>query len=168
MNRRHRFVRPARAVARGMTLIELMIGLAVIALLMAPLAALLSNSATGGAVTALQLDLQNQAQFAIARIDRQIQASSNTQLSQKTNDASSGSWLAPATYSLAPGTMAGTQGLYETIGGNARLLAEPVSAFSVTSPGSTTGQTLIAVSLTLTRGDAIATVTDVARVGGAR
>ena len=152
-----------RAVC-GVTLVEMMVALVLIGLLMAPLAALLANAASSGAVSANQLDLQNQVQFALQRIDRQIQNTPNAALPAKSDDETSGTWL-PVTYKLLSGSAAGTRRLVESNATETYTLAEPVSSFSITSPSVTTGKTLIAVSLTLARANAQANASHVTRMG---
>ncbi len=137
----------------GLTLVEVLLGLAITALLMASLVTMLKNASDASIASAEQLDLQTQAQFAVQRIAMQIQATPNVLLLQKSDDASSFPWLLPATYALQSGSVADTLALTETVVGAApRVLAEPVSIFSITSAPVTTGQTtLILVSVTLER-----------------
>ena len=156
---------------QGVTLIELLIGLAVTAMLMAPLASIFSNTSAAVVIDVEQLDLQTQVQFALQRIERQIRLTPTALLSAKTDATTSGDWLAPITYSLGPGTNPSTQALIETIGigagATSHLLAEPVSSFSISSPSAAAGKTLIAVALTLAGLHATASANNVSRMGGA-
>ncbi|MEC5217195.1 prepilin-type N-terminal cleavage/methylation domain-containing protein [Actimicrobium sp. GrIS 1.19] len=157
-----------RARQNGVTLIELLVGLAIAGLLMAPLMRLLSNTAALGAVNADQQALQQQVQFAMQRIALQVGQGTNSLLPPKADNTSSGTWLNPALYDLRAGSVAGTLALTETIAGVSHVLAEPVGSFSITSPPVTAGQTLIVVSITLARGDLQASATQQMRLGGAR
>ncbi len=154
------------ARAGGVTLVELLVTLVLVALLMAPLASMLSLGATSSTVQANQLDLQTQAQFALRRIALQIQQSSVAPQVL----SSSSTTLGPNTYDLQTGTQAGTLRLVETIAGNAHVLAEPVTSFSMSAMPSTNIQVqgLVAVALTLARDGAQASLNDVTRLGGAR
>jgi len=153
---------------RGLTLLELLVGLAITALLMGSLVAMLVSASAAGDDGSERRDLQTQAQFALRRMALRIRQTPNALLPPKSDDASSGTWLAPATYDLRSGTVAGTLALTETIAATGKVLAEPVSSFSITSPTVTAGRTLIAVRITLARGNSRASASLVARMGGAR
>lgn len=152
----------------GLTLIELLVGLAISAILMATLAPMLVSTSAASGASAEQQDLQTQAQFALQRIARKIEQTPNALLPQKSDDTSSGTWLLPATYDLRNGTVAGTLALTETDSAGSRVLAEPVSSFSITSPSVTAGQTLIAVSITLAQAKSSAAASLLVRMGGVR
>jgi prepilin-type N-terminal cleavage/methylation domain-containing protein len=146
---------------RGLTLIELLLALAMSVLVLSMVASLVRGAGAANAVTMTQLEAQQQAQFAVRRILLQAQLAKIDSLSVKTDPWTSADWLSPALYELRPGSSA----LTETIGGVSRVIADQVTAFSVTSPDQVTGQSLVSVSVTV--GD-IATASGTARVGGAR
>ncbi len=159
----------ARRTARaaGLTLIELLLGLALTALLLVAVNAMLQVSTAAGAVAARQLDLQEQAQFALRRIATAIERTPASALSAKSDDATSGDWLAPVLFDLRPGAAAGTQALCETSGGTTRVLAEPAAGFAVTSVASLEGRTVVTVALTLAKNGEAAAAQVSARLGGA-
>jgi prepilin-type N-terminal cleavage/methylation domain-containing protein len=150
---------------RGLTLIELLLALAMSVLLLSMLASMVRGAGAANTVTMTQLEAQQQAQFAVRRILLQAQLAKIDSLSPKSDPQTSADWLSPALYDLRPGSKAGTLALTETIGGISRVNAEPVTAFSITSPDQATGQSLVSVLVTV---DAMASAGGTARVGGAR
>lgn len=157
---------------RGTTLLELLIGLAISAMIMTSLISMMATTSVAGVTYSNQVNLQDQAQFAIQRIALRIRNTPAKKLLAKANDASSGVWLSPATYDLRAGSVSGTLALTETIGAVVRILAEPVTEFSMTSQPVLTdlaipsAQSLITVSLRLKNGDADAEATLSTRLGG--
>jgi Tfp pilus assembly protein PilW len=161
---------PSRRRA-GMTLVELLVGLALTVLLLRSVTALLRVNTAAAGSAAEQLDLQEQAQFAVRRIARRIDQTPATMLAPKGNDATSAGWLAPALYDLRNGTAPGTLALCETLAGSGvtttRVLAEPATSLVITSAPVSVGRTLVTVSLTLVRGNASAGAAVTVRLGGA-
>lgn len=149
-----------RAVHRcqhGMTLIELLLGLAITALVLAPLAPMFATAADAARITGDRVALEQEASFALARISARIRATApSTQL-----PATQADWLKPSVYVLNTG---GT--LVEQLGGVNYTLADSVTAFTLSAPPSTGGQALIQVSLTLARGGATTTASATVRMGG--
>jgi prepilin-type N-terminal cleavage/methylation domain-containing protein len=136
--------RPASARQHGLSLIELMVGLAITALVLAPLVPMLQTASAAARIGGDQLALEQEANFAIARISARIRASAPSQLTGLTSD-----WLKPAVYSLdSNGTLTEQQGK------DTYVVAESVTAFSLSAPASADGQPLVQVSLTLERKDA--------------
>lgn len=152
----------------GLTLIELLLALAISTVVLATLASMVRAAAAANAVTMSQLEVQQQARFAVRRILSQVRLAKPGALPAKTDPASSGSWLSPATYDLRAGASAGTLALVETQGGASRVLAEPVTFFSITSPELVAGQTLVEVAVTVGQGDISAGASGSARLGGVR
>ena len=163
-------MRKARRQA-GMTLVELLVGLALTVLLLVSVTALLRVNTAAAGASSEQLDLQEQAQFAVRRIARRIDQTPAAMLAPKGNDASSADWLAPALYDLRSGTTPGTLALSETITEpgrtTTRVLAEPATSLAITSAPVSAGRTLVTVSLTLVRGNASASAAVTTRLGGA-
>lgn len=152
----------------GLTLIELLVAMALSAVVLATLASMVRGAAAASTVTMTQLEYQQQARFAVRRIMMQVRLAKAGTLSSKTDDASSGSWFSPTFYDLRAGSSAGTLALVETLSGASRIIAEPVKSFKITSPDLAAGQTLVEVAVTVGQGDISATATGTARLGGAR
>lgn len=158
----------ARRVERGTTLIELLLALAMSVVVLATLASMVRAAAAANASTIAQLEVQQQARFAVRRIMSQVRLAKPGTLGAKSDPASSSGWLSPTLYDLRAGSSAGTLALVETISATSRVVAEPVTYFSITSPDVTAGQTLVEVSVTVGQGDISATAKGSARLGGAR
>lgn len=150
----------------GMTLIELLLALAMGVVILATLASMVRAAGASNGATLAQLEVQGQARFAMRRIMQRVAQTPAASLPAKPDAASSGTWLSPAQYDLRAGTAAGTLALTETIGSTSHVLAEPVTAFSITSPATASGRTLVTVSLTVGDAGAGETVTETARLGG--
>jgi Tfp pilus assembly protein PilW len=149
----------------GLTLIELLVGLALTTMLLVAMTSMLQVSTAAGAASSAQLDLQEQAQFAVRRIARRIEQTPAAMLADKSDAASSANWLAPALFDLRKGTAPGTLALTETIGPVSTILAEPVGAFAITAAPVAAGRSVVTVALTLTSGDASASATVSVRLG---
>jgi prepilin-type N-terminal cleavage/methylation domain-containing protein len=140
----------------GVTLIELLLGLAITALVLAPLAPMFATASNAARITADKGALEQDASFALARISARIRATApSTQLPANQDD-----WLKPSVYVFANGILA------EQLGGASYTLAESVTAFTLSAPESTDGQALIRVSLSLARGGAATTASATVRMGG--
>lgn len=135
-------MRPALPRQHGLSLVELMVGLAIAALVLAPLVPMLQTASAAARSGGDQLALEQEANFAIARISARIRASSPSQLTANQSD-----WLKPAVYSLNGSTLTEQQGK------DSYVVAESVTAFSLSAPASADGQPLVQVSLTLARTD---------------
>jgi Tfp pilus assembly protein PilW len=135
--------RPTPPREHGLGLVELLLGLAITALVLAPLLPMLQTASAAARVGADQVALEQEANFAIARISARIRASAPSQLAGASSD-----WLKPAVYSLSNGT------LIEQQGKDTYVVAESVTAFSLSAPASADGQPLVQVSLTLARNGA--------------
>jgi prepilin-type N-terminal cleavage/methylation domain-containing protein len=129
----------------GFSLVELLLALALTAVIMVPLLGLVRTTAAASSHTGPRFDLERQADFAVQRIATQLRGGAPT-----TN------------YTVSGGK------LIETNGTVTSTLADSVTAFSQTMPVNAVGQQLVQVSLTLTRGDASATAVATVRAGGPR
>ncbi len=145
---------PVRNRARGLSLAELLLGLAIGALLLAPLPSLLQSAGAAARVAEEQVALERDADFALERIAARIRATAAT---AGLTDKPSSEWLKPAIYSVAGGV------LVEQQGKDSYVLAESVSDFTMTASSSEGGDPLVKVSLSLMR-DGGATTTAVATV----
>jgi Tfp pilus assembly protein PilW len=143
MNRPPRAFRPA--AQSGLGLVELMLALAITALVMVPLLELLRTTAAASSHVTPRFALQREAAFAVQRIAAQVRAG------------------VPITSFSRDGDR-----LVETNGTVASTLAGSVSAFSKSEPVAAAGQQLVLVSLTLTRDGASASAGAAIRAGGTR
>lgn len=150
----------------GLTLIELLVGLALTAMLLVPMVAMLRVSGAASAASAEQLDLQEQLQFAMRRMVRRIETTPAALLAAKGSDSSSDTWLAPALFKVQTDPVTGAQSLTETIGGVSTVLAAPVTGFAMTAAQVTAGRTVVNVSLTLDNGNSSASAAASVRLGG--
>jgi Tfp pilus assembly protein FimT len=144
---------------QGVSLVELLLGLAITALVLAPLVPMLQTASAAARMGSDQLALEQEANFAIARISARIRASAPSQLAGAASE-----WLKPAVYSLNGST------LVEQQGKDIYVVAESVTRFSLSAPTSADGQPLVQVSLTLARTDggstAGTTASAIVRMGG--
>lgn len=145
----------------GISLIELMLGLAITALVMAPLVPMLQTATAAAGITGDQAAIEQEAGFALERIAARIRATAPTaDLATKPNTE----WFKPAVvYSLSK-----TGTLNEQQGRENYVVAESVTAFDMTVAAAESDQPLITVSLSLARGSARTSATAAVRVGTAR
>lgn len=143
----------------GLSLVELLLGLAITALVMAPLVPMLQTANASASFAGDQLALQREADFALDRIAARIRISAP---SAKTIDKPSSEWLKPAVYVLSNGT------LLEQQGAASYVLAESVTAFTLSGAMTDSAQPLIKVSLSLARGASNTTVAATVRMGTAQ
>lgn len=172
MRRCAHFALPARQ--RGLTLLELLLALALGALLMTAAMPML-NSAMAAAAdpsTTDQPDLDRQAAFALDRIALAVRATAPTTLvtpiglidillPTAPDTTTSNRWFAPSTFQLSGTT------LVEKRDGDsvAHVLADSVTSFRIVPLPVTDGRQLVQVDLTLARGATRTTVTSVVRMG---
>ncbi|HEY5291521.1 MAG TPA: prepilin-type N-terminal cleavage/methylation domain-containing protein [Burkholderiales bacterium] len=140
--------RPAHAQS-GLTLMEVLIALAIAALLIAPLAAAVLNALKAQSVASDANDVAQQAQFAMQRMEAAVRRTAPPLA------AASADWLAPVAYCLRAGTF-----LIETTPADAKtgctsssapVIADGVSAFSVQSFNAGPGAyPVIEIQLTVT------------------
>lgn len=148
-----------RKRAHGLSLVELLLGLAITALVLAPLVPMLQTAAAAARYSSEQVALEQEADFALERVAARIRATAPPpSLADK---PSTDDWLSPAVY-----TWTGTS-LVERQGKETYVLAESVTGFSLAAPA-TNGEPLITVSLSLARGSASTTAVATVRMGSAR
>jgi Tfp pilus assembly protein PilW len=137
----------ARIVSRqsGVSLVELLLALALTAMVMVPLLGLVRTTAAASSHVSPRFELERQADFAVQRIAAQVRGGASI-----------------ANYSVNAGK------LIETNGTVVSTLADSVTAFSPNMPVTAAGQQLVQVSLTLARDGASATAVATIRAGGAR
>ncbi|UVW28730.1 prepilin-type N-terminal cleavage/methylation domain-containing protein [Massilia sp. H6] len=145
--------------AQGLSLIELLLGLAVVALVMAPLLPMLETAHASARISAERRDLERDAQFALARISARVRAAtpSPTLASQLQGD-----WFDPYSYLVVNGKLVEREDDKES---SDRILAESVTDFRLNAPAVDAGAPMVEISLTLARGDAATTVNAAVRMG---
>ena len=143
----------------GLTLVELLLGLAITALVMAPLVPMLQTAAAAASATGNQAALEQEAGFALERIAARIRATAPT---KALADKPYAEWLKPAVYTWSDGT------LTEKLDTKTSILAESVSGFDMTVAGAEGGQPLLTVSLSLDNGTASTSATIAVRMGTAQ
>jgi type II secretory pathway component PulJ len=129
----------------GISLIELLLALAITAMVMVPLLGLVRTTAATSSHVGPRFELERQADFAVQRIAAQVRGGAPI-----------------ANYSVSGGK------LIETKGTVVSTLADSVTAFTPNMPVNAVGQQLVQVSLTLARDGASATAMATIRAGGAR
>ena len=160
---------PARIRNQGLSLTELLLGLAIGALVLAPLAPMLQSAGASARIAEDQVALEREADFALERIAARIRSTAAT---AGLTDKPSSEWFKPAVvYSVNADGM-----LVEQQGKDSYVLAESVRDFSLAATVPEAGQPLIKVSLSLgrnngansdTSGSASTTATATVRLGSA-
>lgn len=160
--------RPAPAQS-GLTLMELLIALAIAALLVAPLAAAVLNALKAQSVAGDTIEVAQQAQFSMQRMESAVRRTAPHTLAAKAASTSA-DWLAPVAFCLGA-----NQRLIETTpadtactSNSAPVIADGVSAFSVQSftAGSGAGPVIqIQLSVTGATGQSVS-LTSRTRLGG--
>lgn len=152
-----------RARQAGLSLFELLLGLAICALVMAPLAGILNTSASAAAISGDRLALEREASFALERIAARVRATKPSVLAQYSDTSNSGGWFSPYSFVLEGSS------LKEKSPSASRSLSDVVTAFSIVAlPVAGGSSQLIQVTLTLARGADTATATSTLRMGGPR
>lgn len=148
--------RPLRRREHGLSLIELLLGLAIAAMVLAPLVPMLATASNAARSGADQLAVEREADFALERIAARIRAS--TAAGQLTGSSCGG------TKSAAYDVDAAGK-LIETVGKNQYVLAESATCITLAALAASGGQTLVQVSLNLARNDASTAATAVVPLG---
>jgi len=154
----------------GLTLIELLIALAIAALLAAPLGAAVINALKVQTVAGDTNDAAQQARFALQRMEATVRRTAPHTLAAKAADTSA-DWLAPVTYCLranGKAVLETTPADTNCVSNSAPVIAEGVSAFSVQafSAGSGAGPVIqIQLTVTAASGQSI-DLTSRTRLGG--
>lgn len=161
-------MKPCSHAQYGLTLIELLIALAIAALLAAPLGAAVRNALSAQTVASDTNDLAQQARFALQRMEAQVRRTAPHTLAAEVAGTSA-DLLAPTAFCLRGGTK-----LMETTSTDtacdfpsASVIAVGVSAFSVFDASAAGADQVIEIQLTLTgaTGQTIA-LTSRTRLGG--
>jgi hypothetical protein len=130
---------------QGLSLVELLLGLAITALIMLPLLPMLQTASAADSAVTDQAVLERDADFALNRIAARIRVTDPKEL---VAGKPSTEWLKPAVYSLSNGS------LIEQVGGVNYVLADSVKDFSLDAPVITSNEPLVIVTLALARGNA--------------
>jgi prepilin-type N-terminal cleavage/methylation domain-containing protein len=150
---------PARVSRQGFTLVEVLVAMTISTLIMAGMAKMVDAALAAQRASKEENDLRAKAQFALRRVSMTIMSAPYKQLAPKpaSEIMNSANWLTPFRYDFANGT------LTETEGTASRTIATGVTAFSVTSPATYAGRSVIALSITLQEK---VTVSETVRLGG--
>ena len=143
----------------GLTLVELLLGLAITAIVMAPLVPMLQTAAAAASATGNQAALEQEANFALERIAARIRATAPT---AAVKDKPYAEWLKPAVYTWNGST------LTEKFDTKTSILAESVTGFEMTVAGAERDEPLVTVSLSLANDTASTSATAVVRMGTAQ
>ena len=163
-------MKPCPHAQRGLTLIEMLIALAVAALLAAPLGAAVINALKVQTVAGDTNDVAQQARFALQRMEAAVRRTAPHTLAAKAAGTSA-DWLAPVTFCLRVNSKAvieTTPADTNCVSNSAPVIAEGVTAFSVQSfdAGSGAGQVIeLQLVLTAASGQSI-DLTSRTRLGG--
>lgn len=152
--------RPGRIGEAGVSMVELLLALAITAMLMAPLYAMLDTAVDSGAATGNRRPLQQELNFALERVAAQVRATPRKRLDPNTLVSDSESWFAYRYWKQA-------DQLIEKASGTDRVIADGVSAFSITARAVGVDNTLVETTLEVRRGTEVASATTVLRLGGA-
>ena len=146
----------------GLSLIELLLGLAITALVMAPLVPMLASASSAARIADDQVSLERDADFALERIAARIRA---TAPATDLRDKPVSDWLKPAVYSVSA-----TKALVEQQGPETYVLTEPesVTDFALSAPVTEASQPAITISLTMKRRAASTTAVTTIRMGTTR
>ena len=147
---------------RGLSLIELLLGLAITALVMAPLVPMLATASSAARVADEQISLERDADFALQRIAARIRA---TPPAMDLQDKPVDDWLKPAVYSVS-----GAGALVEQQGTQTHVLTEPgsVTRFTLSAPVTEASEPMISISLNMERGSASTSTVTTVRMGSAK
>jgi Tfp pilus assembly protein FimT len=152
--------RPPCIRERGLSLVELLLGLAIAAMVLAPLVPMLATASAAARIGGDQLAVERDADFALERISARIRA---TSAAAELTGSSCGPGPKSAAYEVKDVNEVKT--LIETQGKDKYVLAEYVTCITLTSVSSSSEQPTIQVSLNLKRGDASTAATAVVPLG---
>jgi len=154
----------------GLTLIELLLAIAIMAVVLASLTDMLQSAARASALAGEAMALQREADFALARVSNRIAVSPApvsskwSGLDQKTNKEN----ILVTKFDKVEIFVDAAGRLLAAEGKDQYILAESVQAMSITATRSSGGAPLVEVALSLARGDARADATSVVRIGSIR
>jgi prepilin-type N-terminal cleavage/methylation domain-containing protein len=141
----------ALLLARGYTLLELLIGLAIAAIVMLPLTDMLRAGADNARFVRAELDSIADARYAINRIAAQSTRNGPVPgpIPDKANAGNPAAWLAPLQYTLQNGVLLETHPT--AIPARQSVLATSVQSFAVDIPDTGVGQPVLRIALVLGR-----------------
>lgn len=149
--------RPLRIGEHGLSLVELLLGLAIAALMLAPLVPMHATASAAARIAGDQLAVEREADFALERISARIRAT--TTPAQLIGSSCDQDPLTPGLYEVINGVLKEKQGEVRYV------LADSVTCLTLTSVSSSREQTLVQVSLTLARNEARTVATAVVPLG---
>ena len=143
----------ALRLARGYTLLELLIGLAIAAIVMLPLTDMLRAGADNARFVRAELDRNADARYAINRIAAQSTRNGPVPgpIPDKANAGNPAAWLAPLQYTLQNGVLLETHSTAAPA--RQSVLATSVQSFAVDIPDNGVGQPVLRIALVLARPD---------------
>jgi prepilin-type N-terminal cleavage/methylation domain-containing protein len=136
--------------AHGYTLLELMIGLAIAALVMLPLSEMLRAGADSARFVRAGLDQNANARFALGRIVAQA-TRTDVPLPNAANAGNPAAWLAPLQYALTNGALVETDPGAKPVRNS--VLATGVRAFDLRVPDVGAGRPVLRIDLVFDRPD---------------
>lgn len=172
--------RTSRHRGYGLSLVELLMALAIGAVLMLPLAALFQDAAESGVAGRAALDLNGELRFALDRVAARVAATARPPLLLAPQQPRAGgqqqpasadtpavaAWIAPLTYTVSGAS------LVETDPGatppRSSVIAANVASFKLSAPDIGYGQGLVRIELTLTANGASASGARTVRLWGAQ
>lgn len=148
----------------GVTLAELLVALAIAALVLAPLSALLRTSVLAGGAHAGRALLEQDLHFALDRIGNEIRATPRKVLSpQNTALTDSGAWLDKSRFRINA-----SKQLIEVRDGVDNVVAESVAVFGISARSVGLDATIVESTLKLERGADTVQGRIAVRMGGPR
>jgi len=137
-------------IARGFTLLELLIGLAIAAIVMLPLSDMLRTGADSARFVRANLDQNADARFAMGRIAAQTTLPDRPKQGAA-NAGNPPAWVAPLQYALTNGALVETDPDAKPV--RKSVLATGVRSFELRIPDVGTGYPLLRIDLVLDRPD---------------
>lgn len=147
---------------QGLSLVELLLGLAIGAVLMVPLAAMFQSASGSAVTTRAALDLNADARLVLDRIAQRAAALGSVSSGATVTDTSP--WLAPLGYKVVGTDLVETDA---TPPGAARtrIVASNVGSFQLSAPEVGDGQVLLKIDLTLRAEGSSVSASRIVRVG---
>lgn len=144
----------APRLPRGYTLLELLVGLAIAAIVMLPLTDMLRAGAENARFVRTELDRIADARLAINRIAAQSTRNGPVpgSIPDKANAGNPAAWLAPLQYTLQNGVLLETHST-AIPAPRQSVLATNVQSFAVDIPDNGVGQPVLRIALVLARPD---------------
>ena len=147
----------SRRCDQGLSLVELLMALAIGALLLLPLAALLQDAMEGGAAGRSALDLNGDLRFALDRVAARVTTTARPaqlqpqapppQFLDPADTPAVAAWIAPFAYSLSGNNLVETDPSVTPTRTN--VIAANVASFKLSAVDAAYGQGLVRIELTL-------------------